>query len=73
MLGLAEIVEAARKELGDALLQNPVKVVCTGCGKFIVNVLVVPNLVRGRCDKCHIDVLTLVGRDRTVMSVTEKT
>jgi hypothetical protein len=71
MLELGEVADAAKRELG-AALTSPVKIACPSCGWFVVNVFVVPNLVRGRCAKCRVDVVALIGRERTVMAITEK-
>jgi 4-hydroxy-3-methylbut-2-en-1-yl diphosphate synthase IspG/GcpE len=70
VIGVEQIAEAAKAELGDAMMRDPVRVSCPSCGRFIVAVFVVPNLIRGRCEKCHMDAIALIGRDRSVLSVT---
>lgn len=72
MIGAAQVLEAARQELGDRILQKPVKCFCPTCSSFVAAVLVVPNLVRGRCSRCRVDVLVLVNANREVLAVTDR-
>ena len=72
MIGVAEIAEAAKRELGDALLRDPVRVACPSCGSFVVSACVIPNLIRGRCTRCRVDVVALISKERAVLAVTEK-
>lgn len=71
MSAVQAIVEAARAELGDSVVKEHVRVSCPKCGVHLVSVMVVPNLVRDRCDKCRVDVVVLIARDRSVLSATE--
>jgi 4-hydroxy-3-methylbut-2-en-1-yl diphosphate synthase IspG/GcpE len=70
VIGVEQIAEAAKAELGEAMLREPVRVSCPSCGRFIVSVFTVPNLIRGRCEKCRMDAVALIGRDRSVLAVT---
>lgn len=72
MTGAAAIVEAARRELGEAVSRTPVRVSCPGCGRFMVSVFVVPNLLRDRCDKCRFDVVVLVSAAGDVTAATDR-
>ena len=72
MLGLTEILNAAKRELGDRILQKPIKCSCPTCGKFVTTVFVVPNLVRNRCLKCGVDVITLLSKEGEALAVTER-
>ncbi len=72
MIGVQAIAEAAKRELGDNVLKNPVRVSCPSCGKFLVAAFVAPNLLRDRCDRCRVDVIALISREREVLAVTEK-
>lgn len=71
MIGLTEVAAAAKRELGDMVLQNPVRVSCPKCGRFVVDALSVPTLVKGRCDRCRVDVIALVDKEQNVLAVTE--
>jgi hypothetical protein len=72
LIGVTEFAEAAKREIGEALLRDPVRVACPSCGSFVVNVFVTPNLIRGRCTRCRVDILALVSKEREVLAVTEK-
>lgn len=69
--GMQAIVEAARREIGDAVSREPVRLSCPGCGRFLVSVLVRPNLLRDRCDKCRSDVVVFVSGTGEVIAATE--
>jgi hypothetical protein len=71
MIGVQEFAEAAKRELGDALQREPVRVACPSCGSFVVSALSAPLMIRGRCSKCRVDVIALVSRSRDVLAVTE--
>lgn len=72
MLGVTEILSAAKRELGDRLLQKRIDLCCPSCGLFVGAILVIPNLVRNRCSKCRVDVISLVSDKREVLAVTER-
>lgn len=72
MTGVEAIVEAARRELGDMVQAEPVRASCSGCGRFLVAVMVVPNLLRDRCERCRADVIVLVTRTREVIVAIER-
>jgi len=72
MIGVHEFAEAAKRELGDALLREPIRVACPSCGSFVASALSAPLMIRGRCSKCRVDVVALVSSEREVMSVTER-
>jgi len=71
VIGLQEIAEAAKRELGVMLLREPVRVGCPSCGTFVASALSAPQMIRGRCSKCRVDVIALVSRERDVLAVTE--
>ena len=73
MIGVAEVAEAAKRELGEgAILKNPVRVSCPSCGSFAASTFTVPVLLKVRCGRCKMDVVALVGREGAVLAVTEK-
>lgn len=72
MSGIQAIVEAARRDLGDALGITPTRASCPGCGKFLVGFLTRPVLARTHCDKCNLDVIVYVAQNFEVMIATER-
>lgn len=68
MTGFEAIAEAA-KGLGD-VEQKPLRVSCPSCGNFVLSLLVIPAFVRARCIPCRIDVVTLVDRNREILTTT---
>lgn len=69
---VAELATSAKQELGDAVVKDPVRVSCPCCGGFLLSAMSLPLLVKVRCVDCHIDVMSLVSRDREIMSTTYK-
>jgi len=72
MVGVQAIADAAKRELGGAIEAQPVRVSCPSCGRFVVAILTLPAFLRARCDKCRVDVIALVGREREVLAATEQ-
>jgi 4-hydroxy-3-methylbut-2-en-1-yl diphosphate synthase IspG/GcpE len=72
MVGVQAIAEAAKREIGAALQAESVRVSCPSCGRFMVAVFTLPVLLRDRCERCHVDVIALVGRGREVLAATEQ-
>lgn len=70
--GMQVIVEAAKRELGNAITRDPVRLSCPGCGRFLASVFVKPNLIRDRCDKCRVDIVVLVTAAGEVVAATER-
>ena len=68
MIGFEAIAEAA-KSLGD-IQTKPLRVSCPSCGSFVFSLMVIPAFVRARCNPCRIDVVTLVDRDREILTTT---
>lgn len=72
MLGLQELAALARRELGDQILQKPLRVSCLSCGGFLLQALSAPQMQRTRCRECHIDLVVLVSKRQEVL-VTQAT
>lgn len=71
MSAVAAVAAAAKTEIVKIEV-DPVRVMCPGCGRYIASVLVIPNLLECRCQKCGVDVVALVSRDRTVLAAQQK-
>lgn len=73
MSGVEAIAAAAKTEIVK-IESSPVRVSCPSCGRHLASVLVVPNLLRCRCqnDKCRTDVVALVAKDGSVLVSQDK-
>lgn len=72
MLGVKAIADAAKDVLGGQMLVDPLRVSCPECDHFVVAVLSVPILVRGRCSRCRVDVVILIASNQERMIATDK-
>lgn len=72
MIGTAQIVEAAKEELGNAILRTPLRISCPQCGKFLAAMMSVPVLMSIYCVRCKISVTVLASKKREVLVATER-